>query len=97
MNMCKTCKHWQLPRERFRESDICSPLDPDTYKPMQRGFEVRICRMPTQTFSECPTEINGFGLADGSDYYAVMATAEGFGCVRHEPAECKHNAGRSTT
>ena len=51
---------------------------------MDRGFEVRLCKMPTQTFCEAPVERNGFGLCDGSQYMAALATAEDFGCVRHE-------------
>ena len=66
---------------------MCEPVDPDTHKPMQRGFEVRICRQPTQTLAEAPIERNGFGLTDASQYYAVLATAEDFGCVRHERAQ----------
>ena len=63
---------------------MCRPLDQDTYEPMARGFEVRLCGHPSQTFCEAPVERDGFGLADGSEYMAVLATAEDFGCVRHE-------------
>ena len=75
-----------VPAERssYRLSDICKPVDPDSYKPMDRGFEVRICNQPTQAFCESPVERNGFALTDGSTYMAAMATAEEFGCVRHE-------------
>jgi hypothetical protein len=84
---CKTCKHWSKPKERdFKERDMCEPTDPDGFTPMDRGFEVRICSMPTQTFCESPVERNGFGLTDGSTYFAALATAEDFGCVRHEIA-----------
>lgn len=85
MNTCKTCKHWAKPDGLFSVGKaLCTPIDPTTYMPMDRGFEVRICEMPTQTFCEAPVERNGFGLADGSTYLAVLATAEDFGCVRHE-------------
>lgn len=86
MNTCKTCKHWVEPeaRDHHTADSICHPLDPDTYEPMDRGFEVRLCKHPTQTFCESPIERNGFGLADASRYYAVLATGEDFGCVRHE-------------
>jgi len=89
MNTCKTCKHWKEPEDKdnARADDLCTPRDPDTYEPMDRGFKVRICRMPTQTFCEAPVERNGFGLTDGSTYFAALATAEDFGCVRHEPNE----------
>ena len=86
MKTCKTCKHWQQPGESNYEKDLCTPRDPDTYQPMDRGFYVRICKMPTQTFCESPVESNGFGLTDGSMYMAALATAEDFGCVRHEAA-----------
>lgn len=54
---------------------------------MQRGFMVRLCRHPQQTFAEAPVRDDGFGLSDASEYYAVLATAENFGCVLHEPVE----------
>ena len=85
MNTCKTCKHWKKPEHySITIRDICDPLDPDTYEPMDRGFESRLCKQPTQTFCEAPVERNGFALADGSEYIAMLATGEDFGCVRHE-------------
>jgi hypothetical protein len=56
MMRCKTCKHWKKPEENAscREDDLCTPRDPDTYEPMDRGFEVRLCKLPTQTFCEAP-------------------------------------------
>lgn len=91
---CKTCAHWKAPPidgpyEYDRHSQICNPTDPDTYEPMAMPFEVRLCRHPALTFCERPVERNGFGVADGSEYMAVFATAEDFGCVRHEPATRK--------
>lgn len=83
---CKTCKHWTRPSDtagRFID-EMCKPIDQDTYEPMNRGFEARVCQQPTQTFCETPVERDGFGLADGSDYTATLVTAEDFGCVRHE-------------
>lgn len=89
MNTCKTCKHWTRPAEgeHPRVLDLCNASDPDIGKPMDRGFEVRRCAMPTQTFCEAPVERNGFGLTDGSEYMATLVTAEDFGCVRHETME----------
>ncbi len=92
MNTCKTCKHWKTPEDsdsrgfgyQIYADAMCRPLDQDTYEPMARGFEVRLCGHPSQTFCEAPVERDGFGLADGSEYMAVLATAEDFGCVRHE-------------
>jgi len=86
MKTCKTCKHWVPAGGDFRANDLCEPVDPDTYIPMSRGFEVRICKMPTQTFAEAVVEPNGFGMTDASGYYAVLCTGEAFGCVRHEDA-----------
>lgn len=77
---CKTCRHWQAP-ERNR---ITEPHDPDTYKPMLLPFEVRECKHPRLLFCERPLEENGFAVADGSEYFAALYTAESFGCVRHE-------------
>lgn len=86
MKTCKTCRHWSAPEpdDNFYEDRLIRPFDPDTYTPMKMPFEVRICRQPTQTFCEYPVESNGFGLADASNYRAVLATGEDFGCVRHE-------------
>jgi hypothetical protein len=87
MNTCKTCKHWTEPGDWGTKRQMCTPLDPDTYKPMDRGFEVRICEHPEQTFCEAPVTANGFGVADGSTYLAMLATGQDFGCVRHETRE----------
>lgn len=85
MKTCKTCKHWKKPEnEDVRADQLCNAYDPDTYKPMERGFECRVCYMPTQTFAEAPIERNGFGMTDASEYYAVLVTADDFGCVGHE-------------
>lgn len=84
--ICKTCRHWQRADNdsRWWDGDMCSPRDPDTGEDMDLGFEVRVCRHPSQTFCETPVERNGFGVADGSNYRAILATAEEFGCVRWE-------------
>lgn len=63
---------------------IIRPEDPDTYEPMVLPFEVRTCGHPKLLFCERPLERDGFAVADGSEYMAVLYTAEGFGCVRHE-------------
>lgn len=86
MNICKTCIHWKLPEkdDDFNATQMCTPLDQDTLESMQRGFEVKLCKHPAQTFAEAPVESNGFGLVDGSEYFACLATSENFGCVRHE-------------
>lgn len=88
MNTCKTCKHWTAPADddNHYAVSICGPIDPDTYEPMNRGFETRLCRHPAQARFEAPVERNGFAITDGSQYFAALATAEDFGCVRHEVA-----------
>ena len=88
MNHCKTCKHWTAPdgADDGYAFGLCEPSDPDTSEPMRRGFEVRLCKHPELTRFEAPLSHNGFGLTDGSRYYACLATAEDFGCVRHEKA-----------
>ena len=89
MKTCKTCLHWKAPdeMENYRVDRMCHPVDPDTFEPMDRRFETRLCKMPTQTYFESPVERNGFGLTDGSTYYAALVTAEDFGCVRHEAVD----------
>ena len=85
MNTCKHCKFWVLDKDACgTEQMMCTPTDPDTCKPMVFDFEVRVCTHPSQTFCERPIERNGFGLADGSTYTAMLTTAEEFGCVRFE-------------
>lgn len=88
MNTCKTCAHWIDPdlssNDDYHVTSICKPWDADTNARMVTGIEVRMCRHPAQTFSERPVEKNGFGVVDGSEYYARLITAEDFGCVRHE-------------
>ncbi len=83
MKLCKNCMHW------LDNEDDCvvntKPIDPDTYEPMVMPFEVRYCRHPKMTFCELPVEIDGFGVADGSEYRACLITSENFGCVRYEP------------
>ena len=88
MERCKTCKHWQYKgrSENPNAGDLCAPVDPDTFREMAMPFEVRVCKHPGQKFHERPAETNGFGLVDGSQYYAALVTAEDFGCVRHEPS-----------
>jgi hypothetical protein len=89
MELCKTCKHWGLDADsddEWQAGPYCKPIDPDTYKPMETRFTVRRCKNPALTFCERPVERNGFGVADGSTFMAVLVTAEDFGCVRHEAA-----------
>ena len=52
---------------------------------MPTTFEVKQCKHPGLLFCERPLESNGFAVVDGSQYFAALATAEDFGCVRYEP------------
>lgn len=86
MNTCSTCQHWRIPVRHEHATPICSPEDIDTGVAMVMPFEVRKCCHPALTKVERPVEENGFGVVDGSGYYAALCTASGFGCVRHEAA-----------
>lgn len=81
---CKTCAHWIEPKNDRDAEMLCKPRDPDTLEPMVLGFEVRVCCHPLGVFHESPVDRRGFALTDASLYYAVLATAEDFGCVLHE-------------
>lgn len=82
MNTCATCIHWQASTDKWDE--IENPKDPDTYLPMETGFEVRRCTHPKLLFCERPLEPDGFAVADGSEYWAQLYTAQDFGCIKHE-------------
>ena len=86
MRTCKTCKHWVAPTndDGYSATSICRAIDPDTYKPMDRGFETRLCKAPSQALFEAPVQANSFALTDGSEYMAVLSTGQDFGCVLHE-------------
>ena len=88
MNTCKTCAYWVMPKpgteDEYQNRGIYRPIDPDTHELMQRGFESRVCKMPTQAMFEAPVADDSFALNDGSRYYAVLVTAENFGCVKHK-------------
>ena len=84
---CRTCVHWQ--KEEGRGEYMTDPEDPDTYEPMEFEFEVRQCTHPKLLFCERPLERDGFAVADGSQYFAGLYTAEDFGCVQHESLEPK--------
>lgn len=86
MNTCKTCKHWIAPtnNDSSHAQYICYPIDPDTYQRMDRGFESRLCKAPSQTLFESPVQANSFALTDGSDYMVAFSTGQDFGCVLHE-------------
>ncbi len=84
MNTCKTCKHWVMPERGGHW--ITSPYDQDTGKPMVFEFEVRQCKSPALLFCERPITPDGFSVADGSEYFAALFTAEEFGCKQYAEA-----------
>lgn len=88
MQTCKTCKHWKAIgdsnfRADQRADEVCRPFDPDTYEPMELGYEVRECKSPFLRWFETPGPSEA-ALVDGSEYYAALLTGEDFGCVNHE-------------
>ncbi len=91
MNTCKTCKHWKSVKSHaiVRVEEICAPRDQDTYDLMEMPFEVRQCTSPALVFRERTCESNGFSITDASDYFAILCTAEDFGCVRHEVTDAE--------
>lgn len=75
MNTCKTCKFWRDPNlYSCNERKLCATTI----------FLVKICDHPDLNFCEPPVYKNGFSVGDGEDYFAALATAEEFGCVKHE-------------
>jgi hypothetical protein len=85
MNICRTCKWWQLPPEDeyWGDDDILNPkAHPDVKLPT--NFEVRYCNNPRIGFCERPGRPNEASVQDGSYYTANLLTAEQFGCVLHE-------------
>jgi hypothetical protein len=87
MKTCKTCRHWKFLTNHpnsWIARPYCQPEDPETGELMAMPFVVRECKHPAITFCERPVEPNGFGVADGSTYRAILVTGEDFGCIRHE-------------
>jgi hypothetical protein len=82
MERCKTCRFWEIVQRDY--DPIAHPIDPDTYEPMDLPFEVRLCQHPDILFAERPLKDIGAALMDGSQYMALLYTAENFGCVLHE-------------
>ena len=89
MNLCKTCKWWGIEGQydSWRVSQITDPKDPDTFEKMDMPFLVKECGNPKLHRFERTTERDGFCITDGSEYLALLATAEDFGCVKHEAKE----------
>lgn len=82
MRICKTCIYWVA--GDGRDYGIEKPIDPDTYEEMENMHEVRQCKSPKLLFAEFPTEKTWCAVVDGSNYRAVLYTAEEFGCINHE-------------
>ena len=87
MNTCESCKHWRNTDPEETHWGIENPVDEDTYEPKEMPWPVRACSHPAQTFCERPVERNGFGVADGSRYWAKLYTGPDFGCVRYDPED----------
>jgi len=84
---CKTCIYWKDLDTLTTDRVVHFPKDDMTGEFIPGEYEVGICRYPKQTFCKFPEERDGFGLADGEDYIALMATAEDFGCVKWKGEE----------
>lgn len=83
MHNCKDCKHWCIAKPL--EDDYCDPVDDDGNRMnLNMPFKVNLCKNPKLLFCERPIEINGFAVADASQYHAQLITAELFGCVNFE-------------
>lgn len=76
---CKTCKYWKEDREGY--DGITHPIDEDTFEDKVMPFEVRYCKSPKLIQFERPIEKDGASCIDGSDYMALLATAEDYGCI----------------
>lgn len=83
MGTCKSCKWW-VKVDGWLNDDICCPVDPDTFMPMEMPWEVRYCTCPRIRFYERPIEPNEAAVVDGSGFKANLLTASEFGCVLHE-------------
>lgn len=75
---CDTCKWWE-PDDDWPH--IQQPQDFETGKTIPQKFRVRRCHSPKLHEFERPTHNDGASVADGSEYIAVLFTAEKFGCV----------------
>ena len=89
MKFCKTCKWWGIEScdESWKVMGITGPMDPDTMEKMDMPFLVKECGNPKLHRFERTTEKDGFCITDGSNYLALLATAEEFGCIKHEGKE----------
>lgn len=91
MTTCKTCRYWQGATNYRdgtpREDHIITPIDPDTWQPMVMPFEVRLCKSPKLMVFERPIEIDMASVCDGSEYRAVLYTAEAYGCIHYQSQE----------
>ena len=79
MKTCKDCAFW----ENYDDchGQITQPVDPDTWEPMDIGFEVKACKSGNITIFERNPNKDGVSLTDGSNYYARMFTGPDYGCV----------------
>lgn len=80
MNTCQTCKRWTI----SADDHISTPIDPDTWEPMEMPFRVGRCASPFLIEFERPITPIGASVCDGSEYMARLYTAENFGCLNWE-------------
>lgn len=79
MKTCKDCAFWENYNDYHGQ--IEEPIDPDTYRPMDIGFDVKACKSDNITIFERNPNRDGVSLTDGSQYYARMFTGPDYGCV----------------
>lgn len=88
MNMCKTCKWWDIREESQNFDEILFPEDPKTFEPMTMPFEVRECLCPDLLFNVRPKRPDQATTYDGEGYKGGLKTGCDFGCTNHEEATC---------
>lgn len=95
---CATCRFWVRDVAPWPEEVYFPPLgdaaaadgdwaacDTDEASIVARGLHrVRRCAHPKIVFYQRPAR-DGAALLDGSQYRASFVTAEGYGCLLHEP------------
>lgn len=76
--------HWQL-NEEHSNTEI--EMWDGEFNRIPPEFEVRYCKDPYLMTFERPLNNDQASVADGSEYRAVLVTAENFCCVHHKEFE----------
>ena len=81
MERCKTCKHWEKPRNDYGEvpgTGTCNAI-PQLWDASEWDDDGESRVLKTKHADRLAF------LQDGSDYLAMLKTLPDFGCVHHEP------------